>query len=129
MTGLEATGQLRYDHYSDFGNTTNPKVSVRWQIARTALLRASWGTGFAAPTLFQLWTPVNQGLGPSGLSDPLRCPDPHAPDSSLNPDCNAQYLRRPAASNLQPAESTAVGGGVVEPLTGLRSEPTGSGWM
>ncbi len=128
VTGLEATGQLRYDHYSDFGNTTNPKVSVRWQIARTALLRASWGTGFAAPTLFQLWTPVNQGLGPSGLSDPLRCPDPHAPDSSLNPDCNAQYPQTTGGNpNLQPAESTAWSvGGVVEPLTGLS---IGADWI
>ena len=129
VTGLEATGQLRYDHYSDFGNTTNPKVSLRWQIARTALLRASWGTGFAAPTLFQLWTPVSQGLGPSGIPDPLRCPDPNAPDSGLNPDCGStQYTQTVGGnSNLQPAKSTAWSvGGVVEPLTGLS---IGADWI
>ena len=28
---LEADASVRYDHYSDFGNTTNPKLSLRWQ--------------------------------------------------------------------------------------------------
>ena len=27
---LELIGSVRYDKYSDFGNTTNPKVSLRW---------------------------------------------------------------------------------------------------
>ena len=31
VKNLEADVALRYDHYSDFGNTTNPKVSLRWQ--------------------------------------------------------------------------------------------------
>ena len=128
INGLEATGQLRYDHYSDFGGTTNPKVSLRWQIARTALLRASWGTGFAAPTLYQLWTPVTQSLTPSGVSDPQRCPDPNAPDSGANPDCNAQYGATFGGDpHLQPATSTTWSvGGVVEPVTGLT---IGADWI
>ncbi len=28
---LEANVAVRYDHYSDFGSTTNPKLSMRWQ--------------------------------------------------------------------------------------------------
>ena len=128
ISGLEATGQLRYDHYSDFGSTTNPKVSLRWQVAKTALLRGSWGTGFAAPTLYQLWTPVGQGLGPPGFSDPQRCPDPTAPDSGANPDCNTQYNQTIGGDpNLQPAKSTTWSvGGIVEPLKGLS---IGADWI
>ena len=68
---LEGNIAVRYDHYSDFGSTTNPKVSLRWQPVPSLLLRGSWGTGFLAPSLYQLWTPVTPGLSQNGVSDPL----------------------------------------------------------
>jgi outer membrane receptor protein involved in Fe transport len=46
----------RYDHYSDFGGTFNPKVGVRWQPLGNLLLRGSAGTGFKAPTLQELYS-------------------------------------------------------------------------
>jgi outer membrane receptor protein involved in Fe transport len=48
---LGANAAVRYDHYSDFGSTTNPKFSLRWQPTRTVLVRGSYGTGFLAPSL------------------------------------------------------------------------------
>ena len=71
---LEANVAVRHDHYSDFGNTTNPKYSLRWQPTRNLLLRTSYGTGFLAPTLFTLYNPNATGVSATGLSDPLRCP-------------------------------------------------------
>ena len=59
LASLELSLAGRYDHYSDFGNTTNPKVAVRWAVTDDLALRASWGTGFRAPSLAQV------GLGPS----------------------------------------------------------------
>jgi iron complex outermembrane receptor protein len=56
---LELSLAVRYDDYSDFGDTTNPKVAVRWSPIDSLALRASWGTGFRAPSLAQI------GLGPS----------------------------------------------------------------
>jgi iron complex outermembrane receptor protein len=46
-------GQLaaRYDHYSDYGTSTTPKVGIKWKAADNILLRANWGKGFRAPTL------------------------------------------------------------------------------
>jgi iron complex outermembrane receptor protein len=41
----------RYDDYSDFGNSTSPKVSFRYQPLDSLTLRASWGEGFRAPPL------------------------------------------------------------------------------
>ena len=46
---LEADVAVRHDQYSDFGGTTNPKVSLRYQPVSSLLLRASWSTGFHAP--------------------------------------------------------------------------------
>lgn len=51
---LELVGSLRYDDYSDVGDTTNHKFSVRWTPLPGLLARASFGTGFKAPTVPQL---------------------------------------------------------------------------
>lgn len=45
---------LRYDHYSDFGETTNGKVSATWELVDGFKIRGSWGTSFRAPGLPEL---------------------------------------------------------------------------
>ena len=62
LESLELQLAGRYDDYSDFGNTTNPKLGLRWQPLESLALRGSWGTGFRAPSLAQI------GLGPSQSS-------------------------------------------------------------
>ena len=47
-------GAVRYSDYSDFGNTANPKMALRWRPIPTLLLRASYATGFKAPTLVDM---------------------------------------------------------------------------
>ncbi len=114
--GFEANLAVRYDHYSDFGGTTNPKVSLRWQPAPTVLLRASAGTGFLAPSLPGLFQPPTYGFTAGGLSDPARCLVTRSPQ-----DCNrsfpAQFGGNPA---LRPINSTQWSvGGVWAPVRGL----------
>lgn len=41
----------RYDHYSDFGSTFNPKVGLTWRPASFIKFRGAWGKSFAAPSL------------------------------------------------------------------------------
>jgi iron complex outermembrane receptor protein len=41
----------RFDHYSDFGGTTNPKLGLNWVPIDGLTLHASYGTSFRAPTL------------------------------------------------------------------------------
>jgi iron complex outermembrane receptor protein len=48
---LELSVAGRYEEYSDFGNTTNPKIGLRWDPIADLSLRASYGTSFRAPTL------------------------------------------------------------------------------
>jgi iron complex outermembrane recepter protein len=47
----------REDQYSDFGSTFNPQVGLVWQPIDDLTLRASIGTSFRAPSLFELYTP------------------------------------------------------------------------
>jgi len=51
---LDVIAALRYDHYSDFGGDVNPKLSLRYRATDDLILRASWSTGFRAPSLSQL---------------------------------------------------------------------------
>lgn len=51
---LTVSAALRYDDYSDFGNTTNGKVSATWELVEGFKLRGSWGTSFRAPGLPEL---------------------------------------------------------------------------
>lgn len=51
MHTLNVSAAVRYDDYSDFGDTTNPKIGVTWGLTDEFSLRASWGTSFRAPGL------------------------------------------------------------------------------
>ncbi len=46
---------LRYSKYSDFGDITNPKYGLRWQISDSLMVRATHSQGFRAPTLNELY--------------------------------------------------------------------------
>ena len=43
----------RYEEYSDFGESTNAKVAMTYQLLETLMLRSSGSTGFRAPSLSQ----------------------------------------------------------------------------
>ena len=71
MDNFEMQFAIRHEDYSDFGTTTDPKVSFLWSATEDVSLRGSWGTAFRAPSLAQL------GLGRTdespNLVDKLRC--------------------------------------------------------
>ena len=54
---IEGQLALRYDVYSDFGSTFNPKVAFKYQLFNWMTLRTSFGTGFKAPTLQESYGP------------------------------------------------------------------------
>ena len=39
----------RFEHYSDFGGTTNPRVGVEWRPVEELTIKGSYGTSFRAP--------------------------------------------------------------------------------
>jgi iron complex outermembrane receptor protein len=54
---LDVDVSAREDRYSDFGQTTNGKLSVRYQPSHYVTFRGSASTGFRAPTLNNLYGP------------------------------------------------------------------------
>lgn len=53
---LTLTGGLRYDDHETFGSNTSARAALAWSITDSTLLRSSWGEGFKAPSLFQLFS-------------------------------------------------------------------------
>jgi iron complex outermembrane receptor protein len=54
---LSATFAAREDHYSDFGGTSNPQATLVWLPAQDFSVRATYGTSFRPPSLFELYSP------------------------------------------------------------------------
>jgi iron complex outermembrane receptor protein len=87
---LELQVAGRYDNYSDFGSTANPKLGLRYQASKSVLLRASAGTGFQAPLMQDLY--AADSLGFPNFIDRVACQNEQqagGPTPSCNP---AQYL-------------------------------------
>jgi iron complex outermembrane receptor protein len=59
----------RYDHYSDFGGTFNPKLSLSYKPLSWWTLRGNWGKSFQAPSLASTAGAIPPGVVtfPAGL--------------------------------------------------------------
>ncbi|WP_421931808.1 TonB-dependent receptor plug domain-containing protein [Phenylobacterium sp.] len=66
LEGLTLTGGLRHDHHSTFGEKTLGQAAAAWSLNDgDTVLRASFGQGFKAPTLYQLYSQYgNTALAP-----------------------------------------------------------------
>ena len=122
---LEITGALRFDDYSDFGNTTNPKIGFRYQPFQQLLARGSFSTGFRAPSLYELYAPRTLTFTANAYDDPELCPNGaggvNTPNTIEGRDCNQQFLiQRGGNTELEPEESQNITFGFVfEPAADL----------
>jgi vitamin B12 transporter len=63
VKGLTLTAGERIDHYDVFGEHFTGQVAAAWVLPSATILRSSWGQGFKAPSLYQLYSPYgNQSL-------------------------------------------------------------------
>jgi vitamin B12 transporter len=53
---LTLTGGVRYDNDSQFGHHTSEKISGAYDFHEGTMLHANYGTGFKAPSLYQLFS-------------------------------------------------------------------------
>lgn len=58
---LRATIGARYDNYTDFGSTFNPRAGLVWQATQTLSARMSYGKAFRAPSFVQQHIKNNPG--------------------------------------------------------------------
>jgi iron complex outermembrane receptor protein len=94
---LEVSLSARYETFSDGGNTTDPRVALRWQPAGDRFtLRASYGSAFRAPPLEALKADsVIEQVGLDNPDDGVDGPVPYRVLSGGNPDLGpetATYL-------------------------------------
>jgi vitamin B12 transporter len=57
LPNLTLTGGVRYDAQSTFGDHVTGQASAAYVVRPGAILRASFGQGFKAPSLYQLYSP------------------------------------------------------------------------
>ncbi len=53
LSQLDLTTGVRYDHYSDFGDTVNPRVGLVWRFAKDFNLKLLYGRAFRAPSFYE----------------------------------------------------------------------------
>jgi iron complex outermembrane receptor protein len=73
----------RYSDYDRFGSTSNPKVGLKWRPVTSVMLRASWGTGFRAPTFAEAFGGQTRGF--ATIVDPCA-----GADFASLPGCNGR---------------------------------------
>lgn len=97
------TGALRYEDFSDFGNTTKGKVSFRYQASDTVAFRGAYATGFKAPTIGQSSVSnITTAIGSGGVLI----------DTALLPPTNPIAVQKGAVA-LTPEESESISLGLV----------------
>ncbi|HXE38877.1 MAG TPA: TonB-dependent receptor, partial [Azonexus sp.] len=62
------TGGVRYDNYSDFGSTTNPRLALVWEARNDLTAKLMYGTAFRAPSFVEQYATSNPvALGNASL--------------------------------------------------------------
>lgn len=74
MRMLSVTAAARYDNYSDFGSTVNPKFGLQWEVNEDLTLRSTYGRSYRAP--------VYQDMQPNNTAVVARIPNPNAADGN-----------------------------------------------
>lgn len=117
---LSLEASLRYDNYSTFGGTTNPKVGLNWTAIEGLVFRGSWGTSFAAPNFADLSAYTgktvqqqNVAAGASTNGSPActtigGAPAPGSVAAILNPACSSA-LQYPGGLTQNGGYSVLVG--------------------
>ena len=88
MRGWDLTLGARYDHYSDFGGTFNPRVALVWQTRYDLTTKLLYGRAFRPPSFSELYAqnnPVqlgNEELDPETI-DTLELAFDWRPDTDL----------------------------------------------
>lgn len=99
ISGLTLTGGVRYDSHTTYGGRVTGQASAAWKLNDgNTILRASFGQGFKAPSLYQLYSPYgNLALKPEQANGWDASAEQHFLDGRLM--VQATYFGR-STSNL-----------------------------
>jgi iron complex outermembrane receptor protein len=116
IKGLELNFAARYDHYSDVGNSTTPKVGFKWTPVNALVVRGSYSESFRAPGPAESGNSASAGF--TNYVDPLLCPGGTPVTGATAADCSGTVI------------VSATGNPLIKPETaksytlGLVFEPT-----
>jgi len=96
---LDLSVASRWSDYSNFGNTTNNKFGLRWQLVDDFTLRGTWAEGFRAPSIGELFGTFSRF--DAQLSDPC----------SGNVTANCSALGVPAGFTQNNPQISIITGG------------------
>jgi iron complex outermembrane receptor protein len=99
FSGLRVDAAARYEHFSDFGNTTIGKLTARYDVNSTFAVRGTASTGFRAPTLAEEYYSATN-VSPSTAT------------VQLPPNAAAAAVIG-LGTGLQPEKSTSFSAGIV----------------
>lgn len=94
----EFTAGVRYDHFSDFGDTTNPRLALVWSARQNLTFKALYGEAFRAPSFSETRVQSN----PAFLGNPSLKPEAlksnefavnYQPSFNLNLDFNVFHYQ------------------------------------
>lgn len=118
VRSLELQLAGRYEHYSDFGSISKPKIAAAWDLFEGLRVRGSWAQGFRAPNLEQTnATVITRG---NTRTDYIRCEADLRMGRIANfDDCGQRFVttgRRAGNPDLKPeTSSTWTVGTVLQP--------------
>jgi iron complex outermembrane receptor protein len=121
LKNLDVTAAVRYDRYSDFGHTANPKFSFTYRPVGDVLLRGSYSKGFRAPSLYEINAATSYTNSSQG-DDPVNCPGGNpAPGKPSSSNCQQQFqVMNGGNKNLSPEKSKNGTIGIMwEPIKNL----------
>jgi len=101
---FDLIGAIRYEHYSDAGNSTVPKIGFRWQpVDSQVTIRGTYSKSFTAPSLYAEYGPTDTRQAGGAIIQNSFAGQPSSP-------FNAEDGNNP---NLQPAKANTWSLGVV----------------
>ena len=104
-----ATVAGRFEHFTDFGNTLNGKLALRYEIAKGFALRGSVSNGFRAPSLHQQFFTTTSTNFISGV-----------PVDISTVAVNSAIAQALGAEDLKPEKSINISvGATASPIPGL----------
>lgn len=115
LSQLRAGVAVRFENFSDFGSTTNGKLTLRYSPMKQLILRGAASTGFRAPSLSQgNWSAISTNFllnKATGLLEPFE---------TGTYTVHSAIARALGAQDLKPEKSKNLSGGVVwQPLDNL----------
>ena len=105
LSNMEVNLAGRYDSYSDFGETFNPKLSLMYRPTSKLLLRASAGTGFKAPDMNVIY--AQESLGYPIFVDAAGCA--RGVTGACSPDQYEVVTKRPEELKEETSTNASIG--------------------